>query len=81
MNPLVGIITASRIDFEVMSNACDTLQSLGVPFEACVVSAHRTHFWMAEYPKTAESRGLKVLITVAGGAAHLPGMVAASSDA
>lgn len=77
MNPLVGIIMGSRSDFEVMVNACDTLQSLGVPFEARVVSAHRTPRWMAEYATTAEARGLQVIIAGAGGAAHLPGMVAA----
>jgi 5-(carboxyamino)imidazole ribonucleotide mutase len=77
MDPLVGIIMGSRSDFEVMSNACDTLQSLGVPFEARVVSAHRTPLWMAEYATSASARGLKVIIAGAGGAAHLPGMVAA----
>lgn len=77
MNPLVGIIMGSRSDFDVMSKACDTLQSLGVPFEARVVSAHRTPVWMAEYASGAAARGLKVIIAGAGGAAHLPGMVAA----
>ena len=77
MGPLVGIIMGSRSDFKVMSNACDTLQSLGVPFEARVVSAHRTPLWMAEYATSAAARGLQVLIAGAGGAAHLPGMVAA----
>ncbi|MBK9796931.1 MAG: 5-(carboxyamino)imidazole ribonucleotide mutase [Holophagaceae bacterium] len=77
MSPLVGIIMGSRSDFEVMANACDALESLGVPFEARVVSAHRTPAWMAEYATTAEARGLKVIIAGAGGAAHLPGMVAA----
>lgn len=77
MSPLVGVIMGSRSDFEVMSHACDTLQSLGVPFEARVVSAHRTPRWMADYANGAESRGLKIIIAGAGGAAHLPGMVAA----
>jgi len=77
MRPLVGIIMGSRSDLEVMANACDALESLGVPFEARVVSAHRTPAWMAEYATTAEARGLKVIIAGAGGAAHLPGMVAA----
>jgi len=77
MPALVGVIMGSRSDFEVMSKACDTLQSLGVPFEAQVVSAHRTPIWMAEYATSAERRGLKVIIAGAGGAAHLPGMVAA----
>ncbi|MFZ1376306.1 MAG: 5-(carboxyamino)imidazole ribonucleotide mutase [Geothrix sp.] len=77
MSPVVGVIMGSRSDFEVMSHACDTLQSLGVPFEARVVSAHRTPRWMADYANGAESRGLKIIIAGAGGAAHLPGMVAA----
>lgn len=77
MQPRVGIIMGSRSDFEVMSNACDTLKALGVPFEARVVSAHRTPRWMAEYGTDAAARGLKVIIAGAGGAAHLPGMIAA----
>ncbi len=77
MNPLVGIIMGSRSDFEVMAAARDMLQRLGVPHEVRVVSAHRTPIWMAEYAQTAESRGLRVIIAGAGGAAHLPGMVAA----
>ena len=77
MSPLVGIIMGSRSDYEVMAVACDTLGALGVPFEARVVSAHRTPRWMAEYATSAEARGLKVIIAGAGGAAHLPGMVAA----
>ncbi len=75
--PLVGIIMGSRSDFEVMSVARDTLRDLEVPYEIRVVSAHRTPQWMAEYAQTAESRGLRVIIAGAGGAAHLPGMVAA----
>lgn len=75
--PLVGIIMGSRSDFEVMSVARDMLVELEVPHEVRVVSAHRTPTWMAEYAQTAESRGLKVIIAGAGGAAHLPGMVAA----
>ena len=77
MQPLVGIIMGSRSDHEVMVHACDTLKQLDVPFEARVVSAHRTPRWMAEYATTASARGLKVIIAGAGGAAHLPGMVAA----
>lgn len=77
MQPLVGIIMGSRSDLEVMSHACDALRQLEVPFEARVVSAHRTPRWMAEYASTAAARGLQVLIAGAGGAAHLPGMVAA----
>ena len=75
--PLVGIIMGSRSDFETMSVARDVLTELDVPHEVRVVSAHRTPGWMAEYAKTAESRGLRVIIAGAGGAAHLPGMVAA----
>ncbi len=75
--PLVGIIMGSRSDLEVMSVARDTLRELEVPHEVRVVSAHRTPRWMAEYAQTAESRGLRVIIAGAGGAAHLPGMVAA----
>ncbi len=80
MTPLVGIIMGSRSDFEVMSVARDTLQNLQVPHEVRVVSAHRTPVWMAEYAQTAESRGLRVIIAGAGGAAHLPGMVAAHTN-
>jgi 5-(carboxyamino)imidazole ribonucleotide mutase len=77
MQPRVGIIMGSRSDFEVMAHACEALRQLEVPFEAQVVSAHRTPRRMAEYATTASARGLKVLIAGAGGAAHLPGMVAA----
>jgi 5-(carboxyamino)imidazole ribonucleotide mutase len=79
MNPLAGIIMGSRSDFDVMAAARDTLQSLEVPHEVRIVSAHRTPAWMAEYAQTAESRGLRVIIAGAGGAAHLPGMVAAQT--
>jgi len=74
--PLVGIIMGSTSDWETMRNAAETLESLGVPHECRVVSAHRTPDWMAEYAKTAETRGLEVIIAGAGGAAHLPGMTA-----
>lgn len=77
MAAVVGIIMGSRSDFEVMSVARDTLQELEIAHELRVVSAHRTPLWMAEYAQTAESRGLRVIIAGAGGAAHLPGMVAA----
>ncbi len=80
MTPLVGIIMGSRSDFEVMSVAHDALRNLQVPHEVRVVSAHRTPVWMAEYAQTAESRGLRVIIAGAGGAAHLPGMVAAHTN-
>jgi 5-(carboxyamino)imidazole ribonucleotide mutase len=75
--PLVGLIMGSRSDWETMRRASDTLGELGIAHECRVVSAHRTPDWMAEYAKTAEERGIAVIIAAAGGAAHLPGMVAA----
>jgi 5-(carboxyamino)imidazole ribonucleotide mutase len=77
--PLVGIIMGSKSDWETMSHAAQTLERLGVPHERKIVSAHRTPELMREYATSAESRGLEVLIAGAGGAAHLPGMVAAQS--
>ena len=75
--PLVGIIMGSKSDWEgCMAFAAETLAEFGVPFEARVVSAHRTPDWMVEYASTAEERGLQVIIAGAGGAAHLPGMTA-----
>jgi 5-(carboxyamino)imidazole ribonucleotide mutase len=76
---LVGIIMGSQSDWETMKNAADTLDNLGVPHETRVVSAHRTPDWMFEYAEQATSRGLQVIIAGAGGAAHLPGMVAAKT--
>ena len=75
--PVVAIVMGSQSDWATMKRAADTLQSLGVPHEARIVSAHRTPDDMAEYARTAHQRGLKVIIAGAGGAAHLPGMVAA----
>ena len=75
--PLVAVIMGSTSDWETMSHAVAALDELGVPCEKHVVSAHRTPVWMAEFAQTAEGRGLKVIIAGAGGAAHLPGMVAA----
>ncbi len=75
--PLVGIIMGSTSDWETMQHAAQTLSDLGVPFEKNVVSAHRTPDRMYDYAKTAEERGLRVIIAGAGGAAHLPGMTAA----
>ncbi len=66
----------SQSDLEVMGAARDTLASLGIPHELLVVSAHRTPDWMVEFAKGAEGRGIRVIIAAAGGAAHLPGMVA-----
>jgi 5-(carboxyamino)imidazole ribonucleotide mutase len=77
--PLVGLIMGSRSDWETMEHAADALKELGVPFEAEVVSAHRTPDKLFRYCETAEARGLKVLIAGAGGAAHLPGMAASKT--
>ena len=74
--PLVGIIMGSRSDWATMENAANALGSFGVPYEACVVSAHRTPKRLYEYASHAQERGLKVIIAGAGGAAHLPGMTA-----
>lgn len=75
--PLVGVIMGSKSDWETMQRTCELLASLGIAHERRIVSAHRTPDWMAEYAKTAMARGLEVIIAAAGGAAHLPGMVAA----
>jgi 5-(carboxyamino)imidazole ribonucleotide mutase len=79
MTPLVGIIMGSKSDWETMRHAAEMLDRFGVPREAKVVSAHRTPEWMVEYATSAESRGIQVIIAGAGGAAHLPGMVAANT--
>ena len=76
ISPLVGIIMGSTSDLSVMQAAADILDELGVSYEISVVSAHRTPERMFDYAKNAASRGLKVIIAGAGGAAHLPGMVA-----
>ena len=77
--PLIGVIMGSTSDWETMRHATETLEEFGVPYEAKVVSAHRTPEWMAEYARTAVSRHIEVIIAGAGGAAHLPGMVAAQT--
>jgi 5-(carboxyamino)imidazole ribonucleotide mutase len=77
--PLVGLIMGSRSDWSTMSRAATVLDELGVPFEKRVVSAHRTPDLLFEYAASAEERGLEVIIAGAGGAAHLPGMVAAKT--
>ena len=77
--PVVGVIMGSRSDWETMQHAADTLESLGVPFETRVVSAHRTPDLLFEYASTAAERGLQVIVAGAGGAAHLPGMTAAKT--
>ena len=76
----VGVIMGSKSDWSTMKECCDILEQLGVSYECEVVSAHRTPDKMFNYAETAESRGLKVIIAGAGGAAHLPGMVAAKTD-
>ena len=75
--PQVGIIMGSQSDLKTMSAAADILEQLNVPFELTIVSAHRTPHRMVEYAESARKKGLKVIIAGAGGAAHLPGMVAA----
>ncbi|MEI4802447.1 5-(carboxyamino)imidazole ribonucleotide mutase [Bacillus sp. FJAT-51639] len=80
MKSLVGIIMGSTSDWETMKYACDILDELNIPYEKKVVSAHRTPDYMFEYAETARERGLKVIIAGAGGAAHLPGMVAAKTN-
>lgn len=74
--PLAGIIMGSQSDLRVMKEAAEILDQLGVPYELTIVSAHRTPERMVDYANSARSRGLKVIIAGAGGAAHLPGMVA-----
>ena len=76
----VGIIMGSNSDYEVMKDACDVLDQFGIEYEKRVVSAHRTPDLMYEYAHTAKKRGIKVIIAGAGGAAHLPGMVAAMTS-
>ena len=77
--PLVAVVMGSTSDWETMRHAAEVLKQFGVPHECAVVSAHRTPQWMAEFAAGAEARGLEVIIAGAGGAAHLPGMVAAQT--
>jgi 5-(carboxyamino)imidazole ribonucleotide mutase len=74
--PMVGIIMGSESDLRIMKDAAEILESFGVPFEVTIVSAHRTPLRMVEYATQARTRGIKVIIAGAGGAAHLPGMIA-----
>ncbi len=74
--PIVGVVMGSRSDWETMRLACEVLAELGIPYEAKIVSAHRTPERLFRYAREAEGRGLEVLIAGAGGAAHLPGMLA-----
>lgn len=78
-NPLVGVVMGSVSDWEVMKNACQQLKDLGIAYEAKVVSAHRTPDLLYQYAEQARNRGLKCIIAGAGGAAHLPGMLAAKT--
>lgn len=78
--PLVGIIMGSQSDLPVMKEAAEILEELGVAFELTIVSAHRTPGRMVEYASSARKRGLRVIIAGAGGAAHLPGMVASCTS-
>ena len=79
MSALVGVIMGSKSDWSTLSHAVDMLEKLGIPHEVKVVSAHRTPDLMFEYAEAARGRGLKAIIAGAGGAAHLPGMVAAKT--
>ena len=77
--PLVGVIMGSKSDWDTMRHADEVLTRFDIPHESSIVSAHRTPAWMSEYATTAIARGLEVIIAGAGGAAHLPGMVAAQT--
>jgi 5-(carboxyamino)imidazole ribonucleotide mutase len=77
--PLVGVVMGSKSDYEVLSAAVEILHALDIPHEARIVSAHRTPDWLFEYAATARERGLRAIIAGAGGAAHLPGMLAAKT--
>ncbi len=77
--PLVGVVMGSKSDYEVLSAAVEILRTLAIPHEARIVSAHRTPDWLFEYASTARERGLRAIIAGAGGAAHLPGMLASKT--
>src|SRR5688500_2249327 len=77
MQPLVAVVMGSSSDWETMKHAVEVLERFGVPHERHIVSAHRTPVWLAEFATAAEESGIEVIIAGAGGAAHLPGMVAA----
>jgi 5-(carboxyamino)imidazole ribonucleotide mutase len=78
-SPLVGVVMGSRSDYEVLKAAVDVLHEFAIPCEVRLVSAHRTPDWLFRYAEEAEGRGLRVIIAGAGGAAHLPGMMAAKT--
>ena len=77
--PLVGVVMGSKSDYEVLSAAVEILQTLEIPHEARIVSAHRTPDWLFKYAEKARERGLRIIIAGAGGAAHLPGMLASKT--
>ncbi len=77
--PLVGVVMGSASDYDSLAPACEVLAELDIPYEARVVSAHRTPDWLFEYAEAAGPRGLRAIIAGAGGAAHLPGMLAAKT--
>jgi 5-(carboxyamino)imidazole ribonucleotide mutase len=77
--PLVGVVMGSKSDYETLAPCIELLRDFSVPHEARVVSAHRTPDWLFEYAAGAESRGIRIIIAAAGGAAHLPGMIAAKT--
>ena len=77
--PLVSVIMGSKSDWETLGHTAEMLTRFGVPHECLIVSAHRTPDWLAEFAQGAEGRGIEVIIAAAGGAAHLPGMVAAQT--
>jgi 5-(carboxyamino)imidazole ribonucleotide mutase len=77
--PLVGVVMGSKSDYEVLEAAVEILRALEIPHETRIVSAHRTPDWLFEYAETARRRGLRVIIAGAGGAAHLPGMLASKT--
>jgi 5-(carboxyamino)imidazole ribonucleotide mutase len=79
VKPLVGVVMGSKSDYEVLSAAVEVLRALEIPYESKVVSAHRTPDFLFEYAATARERGLRVIIAGAGGAAHLPGMLASKT--
>ena len=78
-SPVIGVVMGSASDYDTLSPACEILAELGIPYEALVVSAHRTPDRLFEYASTARARGLRAIIAGAGGAAHLPGMLAAKT--
>jgi 5-(carboxyamino)imidazole ribonucleotide mutase len=78
-SPVVGVVMGSKSDYEILAPCVELLREFSVPYEARVVSAHRTPDWLFQYAEEAEPRGLRILIAAAGGAAHLPGMLAAKT--